>query len=103
MNKFWKKVTQHSIAAGARWSFMVDKRVLKALWNQVLTEEVGKLNRACNKLALATDPQVRAEWEREGLHRLVTIASICQRFHDNFGDLPDAPEAYSCRPEAVTE
>jgi hypothetical protein len=88
-NGFLKKVLAHSVAARARWSkHMEDKPASLPIWNQVLTEEVGKLNRCCNKLALAEDPRIVEQWETEAKHRLVTIASICTRFYEAFDNSP---------------
>ena len=89
LQAFFKAVTAHSIAAVQRWGYM-DRGVTKATWNQVLSEEVGKLARACNKLSLATDAEVRTQWEQEARHRLITIASITARFYSALEDLPDA-------------
>lgn len=64
----------------------------KTLWVSVLMEEVGKLARACNKLSLLTEhatPEVREEWDSEGRHRLVTIASMARRMHERWNELPD--------------
>lgn len=95
MGNFISKVLAHTIAARQRWAFMAKKPTQKSLWNQVLTEEIGKLNRACNKLSLATDPQVREQWTREARERLVIIASICLRFYEAFDNLFDTDSSYS--------
>jgi len=92
---FFRRVAVHSIAAKARWRFvMEDARASKALWNQVLAEEVGKLNRACNKLRITSGKpdvyeNVRAKWLKEARHRLVSIASVCARFYEVFPESPD--------------
>jgi hypothetical protein len=63
MNDFIKKLMAHSIAAQARWHKNVeDNQVSHAVWNQVLSEEVGKLNRSYNKLPIALDNDVEAQW-----------------------------------------
>jgi hypothetical protein len=96
MNEFIKKLTAHSIAAQARWhNNMEDKHVSRSVWNQVLTEEVGKLNRSCNKLAIVIDPNIEEQWKQEAKHRCITIASICMRFYAAFDDCnPDVPEGH---------
>lgn len=87
MAGFIKKLQVHSIGARQRWrGHMEDKRASKPLWNQVLVEEVGKLSRCCNKLAIAQDPTIIEQWNREAKHRLITIASVCQRFYGCFED-----------------
>ena len=94
--EFLVSVKEHTAEARRRWAFMEEKPTPKSLWNQVLTEEMGKLSRCCNKLTLAQDPDAREHWSKEGKFRLVTIASIVSRFYDAFETLPDAPEVYSC-------
>jgi hypothetical protein len=87
MNEFIKKLMAHTIASQQRWHRnMEDKRVSHAVWNQVLTEEVGKLNRCCNKLAIVLDKDVEDQWQKEAKYRLITIASICMRFYAAFDD-----------------
>lgn len=87
MNEFIKRVHAHSIAAHQRWrGHMEDKRVSRAVWNQVLGEDVGKLNRACNKLAIVVDKDVESKWSREAKDRLITISSVCMRFYNAFDD-----------------
>jgi hypothetical protein len=56
-------------------------------WLGVLTEEVGKLSRAVNKLNIAVDLDVRAQWTREGRHRLTTIASLARRMAERWPEL----------------
>ena len=46
---------------------------------EVLVEEVGKLARSSNKMALAADDGVLREWQAEWHHRLVTIGSVVAR------------------------
>jgi len=87
MNEFIKKIMAHSIAAQQRWHRnMEEKHVSRAVWNQVLTEELGKLNRSCNKLAIVIDSNIESQWNQEAKHRLITIASICMRFYAAFDD-----------------
>jgi len=48
-------------------------------WMTVLNEEVGKLNRAVNKLRISVDGDVIQQWETEGLRRIVTSMSVLSR------------------------
>jgi len=48
-------------------------------WMTVLNEEVGKLNRAVNKLRVSVDGDVIQQWETEGLRRIVTSMSVLSR------------------------
>ena len=95
MNEFIKKLQARSIAARARWgNNMEKKRVSHAVWNQVLTEEVGKLNRACNKLAIVIDKDIEQQWITEARDRMITIASICMRFYAAFDNCE--PDIQGC-------
>jgi len=101
-DNFFISVVTETAEAKERWHFM-EGGAPKSLWNQVLTEEIGKLNRACNKLTMATDDQVRRGFTQEAKYRLVTVASICQRFYEVFDSLPDSAAAYSCLRETTNE
>jgi hypothetical protein len=60
-------------------------------WLSVLLEEVGKLSRACNKLAIAADSDVQAQWGKEAQHRLLTIASMARRMAERWDEIPQRP------------
>ena len=62
----------------------------KTFWISVIQEEVGKLARVCNKLAI-TPPghSERAQWNIEGNHRLVTIASLVRRMAERWPEIGD--------------
>ena len=61
----------------------------KTYWVSVLVEEVGKMARACDKLAITRDPTERAVWDKEGNHRLVQIASMARRMAERWPELSD--------------
>lgn len=46
-----------------------------------LVEEVGKLHRTFNKLRIATDSTVVAQWRTERDHRFVTCLSMLERLY----------------------
>lgn len=48
-------------------------------WMTVLNEEVGKLNRAVNKLRISVDGDISQQWETEGHRRIVTSMSVLTR------------------------
>ena len=53
-------------------------------WITAIVEEVGKLTRCCNKLAIAEVDDERERWTREGWHRLVTTASLIRRMAERW-------------------
>lgn len=63
----------------------------RTYWVSVLVEEVGKLARCCNKLAIIPRHQVslREPWDREGNQRLLTIASMVRRMAERWPEIPD--------------
>lgn len=63
----------------------------KSFWVSVILEEVGKLARTTNKLAI-TPPgwaSSRETWDVEGKRRLMTIASLVLRMAEAWDHLPD--------------
>ena len=61
----------------------------RGLWMSALTEEIGKLCRACNKLTIVIDPQQREGYLDEGYHRIITASSLLRRLAENWEDIPD--------------
>ena len=92
--KFYRQVEAHTEEADAK--FLMAPNHLsrdfpdKTYFISVMLEEVGKLARCCNKLAI-TPPHydTRQQWDREGRHRLITIASMARRMAERWDDLPD--------------
>jgi hypothetical protein len=56
-------------------------------WLGVLTEELGKLARVANKLNIAEDADVRAQWSKEGYHRLLTLCAVSRRMAENWPEI----------------
>ena len=52
----------------------------------VFYEEAGKVSRCFEKIELADDPDVVAEWRKELRHRIATTMSVMQRMYLAFGD-----------------
>ena len=68
----------------ARLQFPVDKAVesLPVVDGQnALVEEIGKMSRCLNKLVIATDVQVVAQWRSEFNRRIVTSGSLIDRLY----------------------
>ncbi len=62
----------------------------KAYFVSVITEEVGKLARASNKLSITPLGSREAmPWHRDGERRLRTIASLVRRMAELWPELPD--------------
>lgn len=55
-------------------------------WGTVITEELGKLTRAMNKLEIASDHESRAEWMRYGRGRIVTTTALLHRLAEVWKD-----------------
>ena len=70
IHRFIRELRDHTKQAKARWE-KVNAWGVGSGWSAaeigvtVLTEEVGKLARTINKLHLADDDLVRAQWKRE--------------------------------------
>jgi hypothetical protein len=62
----------------------------RAFFVSVITEEVGKLARATNKLSITPLGSREAmPWHRDGERRLRTIASLVRRMAELWPELPD--------------
>lgn len=62
----------------------------KTFWVSVILEEVGKLARVCNKLAIMKPGHSeRPQWDWEGNRRLVTIASLVRRMAERWPEIGD--------------
>lgn len=82
ISAFHRKVMEHTEKVRFRFSSTGAKDMEDTTPEEqlvVLTEEVGKLSRAINKLRIVKDPQIRKQWEDEHAHRLMTIASVTAR------------------------
>lgn len=87
------EVEQHTIEARAKFGMttvhLERDMPTRTFWLSVLNEEVGKLARCCNKLAIAEDERIRSQWESEGRHRLLTVASMARRMAEAWSAIPD--------------
>lgn len=81
------RIEKHSTEASRRWGDGYEP----SMWVAVLTEEVGKLARATNKLGIADDAEVRSQWKREIDHRLITVASVARRMAERWTDAIETP------------
>lgn len=61
----------------------------KAIWVSCIGEELGKLQRAVNKLTLAKDEAIREQWLDTAYEKIVTTSSLLRRFAENLEQLPD--------------
>ncbi len=61
----------------------------RGLWMSAITEEIGKLSRACNKLVICIDERQREGYLDEGYHRILTASSLLRRLAENWEKLPD--------------
>ena len=92
--QFANRVEKHT--AEARAKFRTGPNHLdrdlpdKQVWVSVITEQVGKLARSANKLSIAFDSDVRADWDADGRHCLLTIASLARRMAERWDELPDS-------------
>lgn len=92
--RFYREVEEHTALARSKFKRSSTHLEIglppKAFWIAVLVEEVGKLTRVTNKLSIASDPKVRDQWNREGRHRLITIATTVRRMAEAWGSIPDS-------------
>jgi hypothetical protein len=92
IRKFWKDVEDNTAIGRKKFEraqTTLENDMPKSIWMTVLNEEIGKLNRCCNKLLLASDPQVREQWEKEGYHKILTCSSVLRRLAEKWPDVPD--------------
>ena len=61
----------------------------KEYWLSVITEEIGKLCQAVNKLHIVNDEAIRQQWVLEGYHRILTASSLLRRLAEQWEVLPD--------------
>ena len=54
-----------------------------------ITEELGKLARAINKLRIAKDTDVRAQWSNEARNDMLRLLSLTERLWLAWAALPD--------------
>ena len=95
--RLYREVEDHTIEARKIWT---DSRApinwendpMPKVWGvNVLAEEVGKLTRCVNKLAISQDPSVTQTWNREAKHRIITSMSMLRRLAESWDELPDQP------------
>lgn len=88
---FLGKVRSHTAEARGKFPFLHWERdgLSRCHAMTVTLEEIGKLARCINKLAIAQDPDVRRQWLEEGEHRLITSASMLYRIFANWEILPE--------------
>jgi len=79
--QFARRVEQHTEHARERFPDSIHEDL--AQWISAITEEVGKLARANNKLLIARDLGVRQQWTEEVRHRCLTIASLVRRLAEH--------------------
>ena len=103
--QFGRRVEKHTAEARAKFqsSLHLERdNPDRFYWLAVLNEEVGKLTRACNKLAIAEAPDVKQQWRAEGRHRLLTVASMARRMAEAWDAIPDSP-AVGARSDTETK
>ncbi len=102
---FYREVEEETKEARGKFLMApqnLDRDMLnKVYWISCIVEEVGKLSRTCNKMAIASTPDVHREWSREGRHRLLTISSLVRRMAEAWHALPDRdPDACGKKADA---
>lgn len=84
LQKFWKDVELETKSARGKFTapgIHLDRDAhTRAYWMSVIEEEVGKLCRTVNKLALhPADERIKEQWTKEGYHRIITTVSLLRR------------------------
>ena len=93
--RLYKAVEEHTIEARKRWA---DSRAPinwendpqpKVFGVNAMAEEVGKLARCANKLAILDDDAERKKWNKEAQYRIITSMSMLRRLAESWDELPD--------------
>lgn len=80
VRRFNKEVSAERLAARERWLPITNGVYEPVTSLDVLLEELGKVARARNKLALSSHPDTDALWRKELRRRLVTTGAMLERY-----------------------
>lgn len=93
LRKFQRDVEQETRRARGLFSppgcHIERDKFCKAIWVSVIGEELGKLQRAVNKLTLAKDEAIREQWLDTAYEKIITTSSLLRRMAENLEKLPD--------------
>ena len=93
LNIFKRDVDEETRIARGKFMFngchIENDNFSKGMWMAAIMEEVGKLSRACNKLAIVIDSDQREGYLDEGYHRILTASSLLRRLAENWDKCPD--------------
>ena len=95
--RLYRQVEEHTIEARKIWAdsrspINWESDPMPKVWGVgVLVEEIGKLSRCANKLAISQDAGVTEQWNKEAKYRIITSMSMLRRLAESWDELPDRP------------